>query len=238
MRDNTHQNVSIYLDDSGVFSLNSVYDYFIYAGYAFPSEQERIHARESFKDMSRKIKASLGLSMDSELKAAGLEIKHKRSLYNCVRFFDSLSATVHLGSVNSSIMNNKLSIHWYKDYVLKRMIKAKLEALITAGKIDNYRPVSLRIYIDQQHTSTNGYYKLSDSIREELIHGIHNFDYGVFHPPILFADSIIDIRFCDSAKDYLVQASDILANRLWYGRNFNKPTLYTHIPSHKNISLP
>ena len=75
--------------------MNSVYDYFIYAGYAFPSEQERIHARESFKDMSRKIKASLGLSMDSELKAAGLEIKHKRSLYNCVRFFDSLSQPVH-----------------------------------------------------------------------------------------------------------------------------------------------
>ncbi len=145
---------------------------------------------------------------------------------------------MRLPDVNESIMANKLSIHRYKDYTLKRMIKSKLEKLITSGKIDADKPVSLRVYIDQQHTSTNGYYKLSDSIREELIHGIRNFDYGVFYPPILFADFEINIKFCDSSRDYLVQASDILANRLWYGRNFNRPKLYTNIPYHNDILLP
>lgn len=188
--------------------------------------------------MSREIKSSLGMSMESELKAAGLESKYKRSLYNCVKLFNSLSATVKLSDVNESIMTNKLSIHRYKDYALKRMIKSKLETLIASGKIDADKPVSLRVYIDQQHTSTNGYYKLSDSIREELIHGIRNFDYGMFYPPILFADFKINIKFCDSSRDYLVQASDILANRLWCGRNFNRPKLYTNIPYHSDIFLP
>ena len=238
MSDKEYQEISIYLDDSGVFSLNSGHDYFIYAGYLFLDNHERIAARERFKTMSREIKSSLGMSMESELKAAGLDIKYKRSLYNCVKSFNSLSATVKLPNVNESIMANKLSIHRYKDYTLKRMIKSKLEKLIASGKIDVDKPVSLRVYIDQQHTSTNGYYKLSDSIREELIHGIRNFDYGVFYPPILFADFEINIKFCDSSLDYLVQASDILANRLWYGRNFNRPKLYTNIPYHNDILLP
>lgn len=232
------QNISIYLDDSGVFSRNSGHDYFVYAGYLFLDDSERIAARELFKSSSRQIKSHLGRPMDKELKAAGLGIKHKRSLYNCVKKFNSLSSTVQLSRVNNSIMSNKLSIHRYKDYVLKRMIKSKLQSLIVSGKIDAHRPVSLRVYIDQQHTSTNGYYTLSESIREELVHGIHNFDYGIFHAPILLADFKIKITFCDSAKDYLIQASDILANRLWYGRNFNQPKLYTNIPSHYDISLP
>lgn len=233
-----YQEISIYLDDSGVFSRNSGHSYFIYAGYLFLDKNERITARESFRIRSLAIKQELCMDAADELKAAGLKIKHKRSLYNSVKRFDSLSATVNLDSIAESIINNKLSIHRYKDYVLKRMIKAKMESLIAAGKIDDSQPVWLRVYIDQQHTSTNGYYNLSESIREELIHGIRNYDYGMFHPPILFADFKLDISFCDSSKNYLVQASDVLANRLWYGRNFNKPQLCTNIPSHKDIFLP
>lgn len=96
MNEKQYQEVSIYLDDSGVFSLNSGHDYFIYAGYLFLDNHERITARERFKTMSQEIKSSLGMSMGSELKAAGLEIKYKRSLYNCVKSFNSLSATVKL----------------------------------------------------------------------------------------------------------------------------------------------
>ena len=91
MNEKQYQEVSIYLDDSGVFSLNSGHNYFIYAGYLFLNNHERIAAREQFKTMSR---------------------------------------------------------------------------------------------------------------------------------------------------DYLVQASDILANRLWCGRNFNRPKLYTNIPYHSDIFLP
>ena len=53
MSDKEYQEISIYLDDSGVFSLNSGHDYFIYAGYLFLDNHERIAARERFKTMSR-----------------------------------------------------------------------------------------------------------------------------------------------------------------------------------------
>lgn len=233
-----YQEISIYLDDSGVFSARHHNDFFVYAGYVFLCEQDRIDARSAFKTASQEIKEHLKIPLTDELKAAGLKLKYKRSLYNCVRRFDSMSAVVDLRHVKSFIMDDKLSIHRYKDYALKRIIKAKLESLIIAGRVYPDRPVYLRVYIDQQHTSTNGYYTLSASIREELIHGIRNFNYGVFHPPILFADFKMQIQFCDSAHDYLVQASDILANRLWTGYNFDIPHLYKNIPSHKNILLP
>lgn len=238
MNDEGYQEVSIYLDDSGVFSARHHNNFFIYAGYVFLNEQDRIDARTAFKAASKEIKEYLNIPLINELKAAGLEFKYKRSLYNCVKRFDSLSAVVDLRTVKAFIMEDKLSIHRYKDYVLKRSIKAKLESLIASGKIYADRPVYLRVYIDQQHTSTNGYYTLAGSIREELIHGVRNFNYGVFYPPILFADFKMQIQFCDSAHDYLVQASDILANRLWTGYNFDAPHLYKNIPSHKSISLP
>jgi len=80
MNEKQYQEVSIYLDDSGVFSLNSGHNYFIYAGYLFLNNHERIAAREQFKTMSREIKSNLGMSMESELKAAGLENKYKRCI--------------------------------------------------------------------------------------------------------------------------------------------------------------
>lgn len=128
--------------------------------------------------------------------------------------------------------------HRYKDYVLKRLIKFEIERLISAGEVDPFRPAHLRVYIDQQHTSTDGYYTLSQSVSEELNHGIYNFDYGVFYDPIFKAPVTVSIKFCDSSHDYLVQASDILANRIFTAYNFNSMELARDIPHHSHISLP
>lgn len=232
------QVISIYLDDSGVFSLQNKTKYFVYAGYSFTTDRDRLVAKRIYKRRVIDIKKKLDSQVDDELKAAGLSSKHKKALFEIVKNYNSVDLVVDLSKVYDSIMSNKLAIHRYKDYALKRLIKFEVQRLIDAGEIDPYKPAQLRVYIDQQHTSTDGYYTLAQSVTEELNHGIHNFDYGVFHDPIFKAPVTVSITFCDSAHDYLVQASDILANRIFTAYNFNLPLLAKDIPHHSHMELP
>lgn len=62
--------------------------------------------------------------------------------------------------------------------------------LINTGRIDAAKSTELNIFIDQQHTSTDGFYNLEESIKEEFVNGIKNLDYGSFHPP-LFTGAVI-----------------------------------------------
>lgn len=163
-----------------VFFARHYNNFFIYAGYVFLDEQDRIDVRIAFRAASKDIKEYLNIPPTDELKAAGLEFKYKRSLYNYVKRFDSLSAVVDLRAVKFFAMEDKLPIRRYKDWALKRSIKAKLESLIASGKIHTDHPVYLRVYIDQQYMPANGYYTLAGSVREELIYGVRNFNYGVF----------------------------------------------------------
>ena len=120
-----------------------------------------------------------------------------------------------INRIYSYILSDKKSICRFKDYMLKRCIRAKLEEFIRQGKISDKDDIFIQIFIDEQLTATNGYYSLRDSIIEELQHGVNNFDYGTFHPPVFHSNVDVAIRYCDSSKYYLIQASDILANRIW-----------------------
>lgn len=232
------QTISIYLDDSGVFTTGNSSRFFVYGGYSFTNNRDRLTAKSIYKGRVNEIRGSLDLDPSDELKAAILSPGHKRSLFEVVKRYNSVDVAVDLSSVYPSIFENKLAIHRYKDYALKRLVKAEIERLIGSGEVDPYKPADLRVYIDQQHTSTDGYYTLSESISEELNHGIHNFEYGVFHAPIFKAPISVKIEFCDSAHNYLIQASDILANRIFTAYNYNLPKLTRNIPFHTHLDLP
>lgn len=232
------QVISIYLDDSGVFTVGDKSKFFVYGGYSFTSDKDRLTAKQIYKKRVAQIKKGLKLTVDDELKAANLSPKHKRSLFEILKNYNSIDCAVKIDAVYPSILENKLSVHRYKDYALKRLIKTEMERLISAGNVDPYRTATLRVYIDQQHTSTDGYYSLSESVSEELNHGIHNFEYGVFHAPIFKAAISVRIEFCDSKHHYLIQASDILANRAFTAYNFGLPKLMQDIPHHNHLDLP
>lgn len=236
MAEEKPQVISIYIDDSGVFTLGNKSTVFVYGGFSFTNDKSRLTAKSVYRKRVNEIKAKLGVN--GELKAAMLSAKHKRALFESVKQYNSLDCVVDLTKVYASILENKLSIHRYKDYVLKRLVKAEVERLISASEIDPFKPAQLKVYIDQQHTSTDGYYTLSESISEELNHGIHNFDYGMFHPPLFKAPVTVSISFCDSAHHYLIQASDILANRVFTSYSFGLPNLMKDVPHHNHIELP
>lgn len=207
------QEVIFFFDDSGVLHKNEPSGYFVYAGYVFTSRKDLEAAKRKYINANKKLKQALGRT--DELKAAKLSAKHRRSLFNSVRKCDSVAVAVNISKVYNHILSDKKSICRYKDYVLKRCVKNQLETLIANNRISKDEDITISIYIDEQLTATNGYYDLRDSIMEELQHGIVNFDYGIKHPHVFNSNVTVNIHYCDSSKNYMIQASDILANRIW-----------------------
>ncbi|MCD8561837.1 DUF3800 domain-containing protein [Candidatus Saccharibacteria bacterium] len=228
------QIINIFLDDSGIFSLSPTQPYFVYAGYVFLGDAERAEANRKYRTLSDAIRAEIG--QVGELKASTLENKHRRALVKVLKGYESIACVVFLPRVRSSITQNKLSVHRYKDYAIKIAVKRKLETLISQGKVDVAMPTQLNVFIDEQHTSTDGFYNLEETMREEFVNGIRNLDYGSFHPP-LFSSMTIKVKFCDSSGNYLIQASDLLANRMNTSYNQSNPSL-RQLPKLNITNLP
>ena len=231
----TLQEVIFFFDDSGVFHKNVPENHFVYAGYVFTSREELNNARRKYIHANKILRKKL--KTNKELKAANLKNKHKRALFNCVKEYDSVAVVVELRKIYDYIIDNKKSICRYKDYVLKRCVKNKLENLIADGRISKDEDIKISIYIDEQLTATNGYYDLRDSIMEELQHGIFNFDYGVTHPHLFNGGVKVEIQYCDSRHNYMIQASDILANRIWNSYKRDKKE-WRIIENHTTLTFP
>lgn len=229
------QEVIFFFDDSGVLHKHEPSGYFVYAGYVFTNRQELEIAKRRYINANKKLKQALGRT--DELKAANLSAKHKRALFNSVRKYDSVAVAVNISRVYDYILADKKSICRYKDYVLKRCVKSQLEKLIADNHISRDEDITISIYIDEQLTATNGYYDLRDSIMEELQHGIMNFDYGITHPHVFNSNVSVKIQYCDSSRNYMIQASDILANRIWTSFRTKKRDLRM-IPNQNLLTFP
>lgn len=229
------KNIYFFFDDSGVFHRNEPSGFFVYAGFVFSCREELDAAKRKYINANKAIKKALGV--DYELKAAVLRNKHKRALFNSVAEYGSLSACVELKRIYDYIIDNKKSRCRYKDYVLKLCVKRKLQDLIQMGVVRKSDDIHLFIYIDEQLTATDGYYDLRDSIQEELQHGIVNFNYGIVHEKVFTGQVVVDISYCESKNNYLIQASDILANRIWTSYRTGRPEL-RKISGHTALTFP
>lgn len=225
--------ISIFIDDSGVFHSN--HNYFVYAGFCFISDEDKISAKKRYRSLNTKIKKAKAI--DRELKASNIERKHKNALFKVLKDEISFSVSVKLSSVQSSVMMNKKSRQRFKDYAIKRVVKNLFKKLIEQGLISKTDDIELFVNIDQQGFATNGLYGLGDGILEELKYGITNFNYGTFYPPILEGKFIVHTKSCVSENDYLIQAADILANRVWNSYEQQISEL-RDIPNHTFLNLP
>lgn len=231
------QNLVIYIDDSGKLHKNKKTKYFIYAGFIFCDEGTANTARRKYRAVSNRIKDQEGLS--GEIKACILKNKHKNNLSKVMNNYESFSVLVDVPLVDDQIKSNKKSIQRFKDYTLKRVIKNKLKSLEKNGLIHFDKPTKISIFIDEQPTGTNGLYDLERSIYEELVNGTLNFKYGRFIEPV-FASEIevmVIVKYKDSKYDFLIQSSDILANRIWASYEHDREDLL-NIPKHLHLKLP
>ena len=110
------QSVFFFFDDSGTLHKKERSGFFVYAGYVFSSRVALDVAKRKYIHANKAIKKATG--RNNELKAAGLEAKYKRSLFNSVREFESLSAAVEIKRVYDYILADKKSICRYGDCIL------------------------------------------------------------------------------------------------------------------------
>lgn len=219
MSDKT-QIIYINLDDSG--ALNENEKFCIYGGVLFYSKKERDKFITQYRGIVNKTKhhyckedtTNCGKKCGKkcpELKNSNLKAKHKRELINYIKQYETIACIIRNENVYPHIKGSNSSRRRYTDYAIRRAIKEMLKKLIVAKRIDPNQPVKIILNMDQQSTKSNGYYALSEGIKEELLHGISNFNYSVTHKPILFSTLDIDLQYLSSATSYVIQASDLVA---------------------------
>jgi len=207
----------------------------VYAGYVFYGKDEVDSARRKYKNALDAIKTVAPTC--TEYKASNLTKNYKRSLHNAIKSYYSLSIAVNLCDIYKHIISDKKTRFRYKDYIIKCGVKSFLSQAIESKRISPDDDITLYIYIDEQYTVTNGYYSLSNSIMEELQHGVSNFDYGSHHKSLFNSRVKVNLHYCDSKHNYLIQASDILANRILASYSCNKPGL-RKIIHHEHLTFP
>lgn len=229
------QEIYFYFDDSGVLHKSNRVGIFVYAGYAFLDKNEKDIAKRKYRKLVNEIQGSLNRAC--ELKACQLSNKHKRALFNVMRTYESLSVVIDINRVYNYILANGKSICRYKDYILKRLVKEQIQSFIRDKKIDAGADVRIYVNVDEQLRSTNGIYNLETSIYEELKYGIVNYDYGKVHKPIFYGDIEVKVKYCESKNDYLIQAADILANRIFVSYRECNPDL-RRLKGHRRLIFP
>ena len=210
------QAIYIYMDDSG--KLSNYEKCSCYGGLVFLSKKEKDKFITQYRSIVRKIKCDecnkMGDSCDNicpEIKNAKIKkAKNKRWIMNYIKKYSMFCCLINNKIIKDYIINSKSSKGRYLDYAQKMLVKEIFMNLIREGKINPNKPIRLTMYIDEQTTKSNGYYNLKESIKEEFLHGIINYNYGVVYEAILHSSFEIDVNYVDSKKNYAVQAADFV----------------------------
>lgn len=229
---NNEQVVYIYMDDSG--RMSHADKYCSYGGVYFKNRNDRDNFKRHYLDIIKENKCRFceqdkeNCSKDCpEIKSHSTNTRFRRRIVNLIKnsqYANSYATTVYTRKIPSEVLNVKHSRGRRTDYYQKRVIKEILKKLITEKVIDPYKHLKLIVRIDESPTATDGLYRLEESIIEEFVYGITNFNYECTFPPILFGGLKLDLKYVNSKKEPLVQASDFLvgyvnATLLWKPEN-------------------
>lgn len=224
-----------YFDDSGVFHSSNTVGRFVYGGYVFTNRNEKETAYRKYKALVQKIRQSN--NMKGELKACRLANKHKRALYKVLSKYQSLGIVINLKKLPPGILDNSHSICRYKDFAITKMVTKAIEYGIKHDYLNPYYSLKIYLNIDEQLRSTDGIYNLAEAIEEDLKFGFKYYNYSKHDEPVWKGDFQINLKYCVSECNYLIQAADIMANRIYNSYARNHPE-YRVIPNHHFLYLP
>ena len=212
------QQLYIFMDDSGKLTNNETSS--IYGGLFFYNTNEINNFINQYRALINKIKCKYCKQNPCNKKCpeikgtTSLTNSDRRWIYNLIKKQNNFGVFISNKKIYSKIMENKASRGRFLDYAQKRIIKEVILYSIREKKIDPNKTLQLYIKIDQTETKSNGYYNLRDSIYEELVSGITNFDYAAVTKPILKGKLNIDLTYYNSKHNYGIQSADMLANYL------------------------
>ena len=210
--------IFILMDDSG--KLNKNENSCIFGGLFFYSSKEYMNFINKYKSIIKQIRCKYCKNNNCdkncvEIKGTSkIEPSEKRRIFNLIKKQNNYGVFINNKKIYKSIIEDKSSRGRYLDYAQKRIIKEIILYSINNNFIDITKPLKLYIKIDDAKTKSNGYYNLKDSIYEELVNGIINYDYSIVHQPLLKNKLNIDVRNYNSKYNYGIQSADIMAHYL------------------------
>lgn len=210
------QQIFINMDDSRVLHYNE--EICVYGGIAFISKKSKEDFERKYKSILKDINCSYCRKCKEkcnhkcpEIKDTNIKNKHKRRIFNLIKQEYCYAIIINNKKVEESIMNNKKSRGRYRDYAQRILIKRIIEKLIKEEKVNPNKNIELIIRIDQQATSTDTNRKFIKDIEKELTKGFNNYKCNVRYKPIIFGDLEIDLKYVESHKHIVIQASDFIA---------------------------
>ena len=214
------RDIYICTDDSGKLNRNEKWT--VYGGMVFLSQIERNSFIRKYQSVIEEIKCSYCeedpygcLKMCPEVKSSNpLKGEHRRRLMNMIKKEYTYVCLINNNKVYDHIMNSKAGRGRYSDYAIKMFVKRIIQDLLYKGSLNRNDDITLHLYFDEQPTTTNGYYSLEESIKEELLHGVSNYQYNMTFRPILGGSLEIDLKYFDSKYHYDIQACDVLAGTI------------------------
>ena len=212
--------IFIFMDDSG--KLNKNENSCIFGGVFFYSSKDYANFINKYRSVINSIKCKYCKQNISNCNKSCIEIKgttrmkksDRRRIFNLIKNEYNYGVFIDNSKVYDFIMNDKASRGRFCDYAQKRIIKEIVVYSVKNKKIDPNKPLKLYIKIDEAKTKSNGYYSLKDSIYEELVNGIVNFDYSKIHKPILNNELVIKLKTYDSKYNLGIQGADIISHYL------------------------
>lgn len=212
--------IYIYMDDSG--KLNNNENSCIYGGIFFYSTKKYMNFINQYKSIIKSIKCEYCKQDRENCNKNCIEIKgttkikskHYRRIFNLLKREYNFGVFINNKKVYSKIMKNKSARGRFSDYAQKRIIKEIVLYSIKNRFVDPNKELKIYIKMDECTTKTNGYYNLKDSIYEELVNGIINYDYSKIYKPLINSDLNLSVRMFDSKYNYGIQSADIMSNYL------------------------
>lgn len=218
-------NIYVYSDESGVLDKQHN-SYYVFGGVLFLSGEDRDTCSRRFVAAEKNIRSSENISTNTEVKACNIQPKSKNKLYRILKSEERFGVVISQKRLtNDELFSNKKSKQRYLDWAYKMAIKTKFQELIAQGVIDPQKVESISFLVDEHSTATDGWYELRESLEKEFKIGMWNFEYMTFHKPLFPSVKSVNLQYCNSAKNTLVRAADIVANHIFYLSNKNKGTI-------------
>lgn len=241
-----YQHIYLYMDDSG--KISKFEDYAVFAGIVFKDTKEKSKFSNMYRSIINSIKCKYcdepanGCSCNCpEIKAFSIKTSDRRRIIKLSKEYTTFFTSIYNKNLRGYIINDKRSKGRFNEYAQRRLIKTTINHLISLNVINPNLPLYLHINIDEMPTKSNGYYTLRDGLIEELKHGIQNFNYGVYHRPIIYGDLKLEVVYKDSKKDLGIQMADILANTVRHSfvinNNWFDTSQYLKEKCHFNVLL-
>ena len=209
MHQDKTQKLYIAIDDSGIITNKEKYA--IYGGIILFSEKQLNNFIIKYKNIIKKIKYKPYYHFNQELKHSNLKNIDIIKIMHYLNNFELIACIIDNSKIYKGILNKPKSKGRFIDYAIKMLIKNSIKDLIKNKKLNPNQNLEIYLYVDETSYKSNGYYKLEESIYEELKYGIHNIKDNNNFKNIINGNLKVFLSYEISKKNYFVQAADIIA---------------------------